>query len=56
MAEKPEKIEFRYERALDFRTIYADGVFGGPTPGGHVGNVPFGERCLELYQQHGEGS
>ena len=32
MAEKLEEVTFEYTRAPDFRTIHADGIFGGPTP------------------------
>lgn len=36
MPEQLEKVTFEYTRALDFRTVHADGIFGGPTPAGQL--------------------
>lgn len=32
MTEEKQTVELRYTRALDFRTVHADGVYGGITP------------------------
>ena len=36
MAEEKQTVELRYTRAPDFRTVHADGVYGGITPAGQL--------------------
>lgn len=42
--ERPEKVRFHYVKSNYFRTIHADGVFGGATPRGDIAASFFNER------------
>ncbi|MCK9391692.1 MAG: hypothetical protein M0Q01_09060 [Syntrophales bacterium] len=36
MAEKPDKITFKYVHPEDLRDLYANGIYGGVTPRGEI--------------------
>ena len=40
----PKKVRFHYIKSNNFRSIHADGVFGGPTPRGDISATFFNER------------
>ena len=42
-AKKPE-IAFHFQKTANFRVVWADGVFGGVTPSGHLDMVFYSER------------
>lgn len=44
MSEEPNKLQFHYIKANDFRVVRVDGAHGGPTPRGAIFMAVFSER------------
>lgn len=44
-SDAPSKIEFHYQKSPSYRTVHADGAFGGATPRGYLAVTFFGERA-----------
>lgn len=44
MGPTPDEVAFDYIKSPDFRVVWADGIVGSPTPGGHIHFALYAER------------